>query len=148
MNKEESLEERAKKLDRSFLDKVGERVALNTRKLIHVGDSDVRCPLCFEPFEKRYDQHRKLFVYVCHTDKIGIRCDDPFVGKWEGALEGDKIPCPACNADMRFFCTSVGYFKAKCYKKGCGATLSTADPDKKMGTTIIPARHPEGERPS
>lgn len=138
-DKEKSIEQRAAELNRAALDRIAEKVAFDTRanRLHRVNDASVRCPLCREFFEKMYDGIRKIFVYVCHTDKVGIACADPFVGRWDEGLKGDKIECPACNADMRFFCTSTGYVKAKCPKPKCGATLGTASPDRKPGTTII-----------
>lgn len=140
-----TLEERARELDRSYLDKVADSIRLNTRgkNLSRLEDSKLRCPLCRNRFEKMVDLGRPLVpreVYVCHGCKIGISTLDPFVGKWE--VPGSKpIPCPRCDSPMRFFCTSTGYWRAECYgilgtgKKGkrrCGATLSAAQPDRKV----------------
>lgn len=152
-DKEESLEERARKLDRQALDKMGDNVSLATRgpNLIFAERSDVRCPLCQEYFDKRYDvarsnfAKRKIFVLVCHTDKVGILEMDPHVGQWEAALVGNKIACPACDTDMRFFCTSAPFVKAKCPKKDCGATITSVSPKKELGLTLIPTTAKDGE---
>lgn len=150
MKKNKSLEERARELDRGALDKIGDAVTLNTRNpnFQFAEDTNIRCPLCEEKFEKMIDRvrssmkKRKVYVLVCHRDKIACLENDPFVGKWESALKGEKIPCPGCNADMRFFCTALPYVKAKCPKKGCGATITSVSPNKELGLTIIPANVP------
>lgn len=109
-------------------------------KIHRFSDSNVRCPLCLGFFEKMYDGIRRIFIYACHKDQIAIACNDPFVGKWERATKGSSIPCPNCNADMRFFATSTGFMKANCYKKGCYASISKTEPDRPLGVVGIPAR--------
>lgn len=108
-------------------------------RLSSAGEKIPRCPLCHEFFEKMYDGIRKIFVYACHNDKVAIACGDPFVGRWDQALEnsGGKIECPACNAEMRYFATSTGFMKAKCPKKGCGATVGNAEPDRDKKQIVI-----------
>ena len=135
---QETVHGGAAELDRAHLDKISDSVVLDRSRLWRAEDSNIRCPLCLGKFEKMYDGARRIFIYACHTDKIAIACGDPFVGKWAGAMKDETMPCPACNADMRFFCTSTGFMKAKCPKKGCGATLGTAQPDRKPGVTTIP----------
>lgn len=92
-----------------------------------------RCPLCHGFFEKEYVPERRMLVWACHKDRIAINVHDPFVGRWDQALanqDGGKIECPACNADMRFFCTSTGFMKALCPKRSCGAAMTNSEPDR------------------
>lgn len=92
------------------------------------------CPLCLERMRRTTKMvGTELFsAFVCDTDRIGLKTTDPYVGHWEQAHEKTgKIPCPMCNADMRYFCTSTGYMKAKCPKKSCGATVHTEEPDRR-----------------
>lgn len=105
-------------------------------KIIRLTGRVPRCPLCHEMMEKSYVLERNIFVYKCDGDRIAIACDDPFVNRWDEALEnsGGKIECPMCNADMRYFATSTGFMKAVCPKKSCGATLSNAEPDRNKKT--------------
>ena len=71
-------------------------------------------------------------AFLCHFCKIAISCSDPFVGRWEEAYsKGEKITCPRCDYEMRFFCTATGYMQAKCPVKKCGAKMETAEPDRK-----------------
>lgn len=108
-------------------------------KILRLGEQPIRCPLCLKFMQKKYDGARHIFILACDNDRVAIAVDDPFVGKWEAALErekGGKIPCPVCGTDTRYFCTSTGYMKAKCPKKGCGASLATAEPDRPRATTI------------
>lgn len=68
-------------------------------------------------------------VFACDTDRIAIRVGDPFVGLWDKVLEKHgEIPCPNCNAAMRYFATSTGYMKTKCPK--CGTTVAGEEPDR------------------
>jgi hypothetical protein len=138
--KKKTLEERARELDRGLIDRIGDAMTFATRgKGLHrLDDSKVRCPLCHVHMEERWDQHRKMRVLVCHNDRVAIAKSDPFVGKWEEGLKGDKVPCPACDGPMRFFCTSTGYVKARCTAKGCGAEIASAQPDRPLGATVIP----------
>lgn len=70
-------------------------------------------------------------VFVCHFCKIGIACNDPMVGKWEEVYaKGEKILCPACDTEMRFFCTSTGFMLAKCPVKKCQAKMQLSQPDR------------------
>jgi hypothetical protein len=70
-------------------------------------------------------------VFICHHCKIGIACNDPFVGRWEEAYsKGEKIMCPACDHEMRFFCTSTGFMLAKCPVKKCQSTMKLSSPDR------------------
>jgi len=76
----------------------------------------------------QHDVASGRFAFGCHLDKIAISATDPLINRW--ATHGtEKIPCPMCNADMRVFFTSTGYMKAKCPKKGCGATIASANTD-------------------
>ena len=108
-------------------------------KRLNLGGAAPRCPLCVnnertrEHFmEKKYTEHYGgCFIFVCEVYKVAIRVDDPFVGKWEAAYaKAGKIACPNCDADMRYFCTSVGFMKAVCPKKSCGASLANAQKDR------------------
>lgn len=154
--KPKTQEERARELNRAFLDRVAESVRLNTRGKIlsRLEESRVRCPLCHGRFEKMVDFRSPLHpqeVLICHACKVGINVKDPFVGQWERGLGADgnakPIPCPRCESPMRFFCTSTGYWRAECWatisvgakgRRKCGATLSAAQPDRKPGVTVAP----------
>lgn len=111
---------------------------LGKGRIIRLNQKAPSCPLCrdnknaHEHFmEREYILLRNLFVYKCDTYMVAIACDDKMVGRWDAALEASgKIECPACNADMRFFSTSTGFVKGVCPKKGCGATMSNAEPDR------------------
>jgi hypothetical protein len=71
-------------------------------------------------------------AFLCHFCKIAVSCNDPFVGKWEEAYsKGEKIFCPNCEHEMRFFCTSTGYMQAKCPVKKCQAKWESAEPDRR-----------------
>lgn len=96
------------------------------------------CPLCLK-HRMRVDfrEDRGLFVYVCDLDKIVIRVDDPFCGRWEEAVhkqtDGQGIPCPVkevtgCDAKARYFCTTAGYMRSRCPK--CHAEFGTKEMDK------------------
>jgi hypothetical protein len=148
-DKDKPLEERAKQLDRAYLDKVADAVKLNTRgaSMHRLEESKVRCPLCRGRFEKMADLRKVLQpreVLVCHRCKIGCDVKDPWIGRWE--LPGARaIPCPRCEMPMRFFATSTGFWRAECWatlgtgKKGkrrCGTTLAQAQPDRKPGMYV------------
>lgn len=100
---------------------------------------EVECPLCHDnanarehKMELKYEPVRLFNVFLCSKYKVAIRQDDPFVGRWDEALEkAGKIDCPNCNAEMRYFATSTGFMKAVCPKKSCGATLHNGEPDRK-----------------
>ncbi len=110
-------------------------------RIFRGSDKSVRCPLCHGFFDKRYDEARRVFVLLCERDKIGIRCDDPFVGTWDQAYAaGEKIMCHACNSEMRYFATSKGFIKTKCPKPKCAATqtLSEVQADQDVPTETAP----------
>lgn len=99
----------------------------------NLGGVAPRCPLCGEWMTKKFDSARRIFIFACDTDAIAIRVDDPFVGRWEQALEnvGGKIECPnpACGGTaMRYFATSIGFMKAVCPK--CKCSLANTEPDR------------------
>lgn len=78
-------------------------------------------------------------VFLCHFCRIGIACNDPFVGHWEEAYaKGEKIFCPACDHEMRFFCTSTGYMLAQCPVKTCRAKMELSSPDRKKDMANAP----------
>lgn len=106
---------------------------------LNLGGPAPRCPLCHEWMEKKFVPERGVFVFKCDTEKIAIRVDDPFVGKWEQALHTanpDGIICirPGCGTKVRYFATSVGFMMTKCPKKGCGTTLKGSEPDRLTDT--------------
>lgn len=73
-----------------------------------------------------------IFVWACHKDRIAIRMDDPFVGRWDQAAHNSGgVPCPNPNCGgkkMRYFATSTGFVKAVCPK--CKAAMTAAEPDR------------------
>ena len=73
-----------------------------------------------------------FLVFVCDKDRIAIRVDDPFVGKWEQAAHNSGgVPCPNPSCDgrkMRYFATQTGFMKAVCPK--CKVAISNAEPDR------------------
>lgn len=70
-------------------------------------------------------------AFFCHFCKIAIACNDPFVGRWEEAYaKGEKIMCPACDHEMRFFATSTGYMLAQCPVKKCRSRMELSAPDR------------------
>lgn len=105
--------------------------------LVNLGGKVPTCPLCLNKMVRAYEASRHIYVYACHIDKVAIHVNDPFVNNWDQAYEnamksrGVKIECPVCNAEMRYFATSTGFMKAKCPKKGCGATVHTSEPDRR-----------------
>lgn len=105
----------------------------------NLGGKIPRCPLCHNWMEKKFVLQRQVFVFKCNPDRIAICVDDPFVNRWEEALEKSSskgIPCPrpGCGTKMRYFATRVGFMKAKCPKPKCGATLTTSEPDRLIDT--------------
>ncbi len=71
-------------------------------------------------------------VFLCHHCKIGIACNDPMVGNWEAVYaQGEKILCPACDHEMRYFCTSTGFMLAQCPVKKCRSRMQLSAPDRK-----------------
>lgn len=108
---------------------------LKTFAKLNLGGKAPRCPLCHSWMEKKWEPNRGFFIFACDTPgscKIAIRVDDPFVGKWDAALEKVEggVPCPneQCQRPMRFFCTSADFMKGYCPK--CKATISNAAPDR------------------
>lgn len=100
-------------------------------QIIRLNSKTPTCPLCHKAMEREYVIQRNMFVWKCDKDRVAIAVDDPMVGKWDRAHEqAGKVECPACNASMRFFSTSIGFMKAVCPKKKCGASLSNAEPDR------------------
>ena len=104
---------------------------------LHLGVKTPRCPLCHETMVRELRVKRDCYVFACHGArcKVSIRVDDPFVGRWEDALNGEKIPCPnprcprAPDGEMRYFATRTGYMRAVCPE--CKATLTNGNPDRK-----------------
>jgi len=78
----------------------------------------VRCPICGKKMKDAYDARRGIGIWFCHCSKIAIAKTDPCVNKWY-STKREKVPCPNCNADMRVFFTSTGFFLAKCPKPKC-----------------------------
>lgn len=71
-------------------------------------------------------------VFLCHFCKIGIACNDPMVGRWEEVYaKGEKLMCPACEHEMRYFCTSTGFMLAQCPVKKCRSRMQLSQPDRK-----------------
>lgn len=92
------------------------------------GVLSVECPLCLKPMIHEYAPAWKVYVLICHTDKVTIAAEDPMVGKWDKFQhEGGEVECPACNAYMRVFATSDGYVKCKCPKPKCGASVASGE---------------------
>ena len=87
-----------------------------------------QCPLCLQRMQRVYIPSRGFHAFVCHRDQIAIRVSDPLVGKWH--LKKEKIACPNCQDDMRYFFTSTGYKKAVCVRKGCQMALVEHEPDE------------------
>lgn len=116
-------------------------------KIIRLNDSAVRCPLCHEFFVKKYDPTRNIFILACDTPltcKIAIALSDPMIGKWDMAhAAAGKVPCVICDdTNTRYFCTSTGFVKMVCIKKGCGATMSNALPDRDKKTIVATPEKP------
>lgn len=118
------------------------------------------CPLCYKNanatehrMEKHYVLSRGVIVFKCDHYRVAIRVDDPFVGKWDYVLsrmepeDRPKCPRPTCQAEMRYFATSVGYMKAVCPVKGCGATVAAGEAERKPLEVSLPeaAAKAEGE---
>lgn len=110
-----------------------------TRNL-NLGGKAPRCPLCEGWMEKKFEPARGFFIFACDVDKIACRVDDPFVGRWDQALEssekatGGRLECPnpGCSGRVRYFATSTGFARIKCAK--CGATATMSEPDRKTDT--------------
>lgn len=108
-------------------------------KVLRLNKTAPFCPLCEKRMVEKYEELRHIFIYACDTDLIAIAVDDPFVGKWDAAAEkAGIVECPACNANMKFFCTSTGFMKSKCPKKKCGCTMSTAEPERNKEARVVP----------
>lgn len=105
---------------------------------IRLNDKPVQCPLCRGWFERLWNPVRQALYLICHFDKIGIAAGDPFVGRWDEAYaQGEKIMCPACDHEMRYFATSTGYMQAKCPKKKCQTKIENAAPDRQAGDAVL-----------
>lgn len=117
------------------------------------------CPLCIKnanatehKMERHYVEARRVMVFKCDRYKVAVRVDDPMVGKWEfmlariAAEDRPKCPVPSCQAEMRYFATSVGYMKAACPAKGCGATMASGEVREKPveGSLVEKAESGEG----
>ena len=102
----------------------------------HLEIGEPRCPLCLEMMKREWvGEPRSVWVFACRRDLVAVQVTDPFVGRWEDALQkthpdGMKCVNPACDGKMGVFCTSVGFMRAKCRKKGCGAELTGTEPDR------------------
>ncbi len=116
-------------------------------KSLLMGGKVPRCPLCLEFMVRKYEPTRGFFIFACDNEKIAIRVDDPFVNRWDQALAtmppDEKPQCPWCNADMRFFATSVGFMAAKCPKKGCGGMVKSGEVPKEEGEKLPEIATPE-----
>lgn len=110
------------------------------KQRFNLGGKAPRCPLCLNFMEKMWHPIRQLFIFKCDTPGscgVALRVDDPFVGRWDRALEkaGGIVPCPnpRCpkfpDGPMRFFATMVGFVKGYC--PACHATISNKEPDRK-----------------
>lgn len=106
------------------------------------------CPLCHAAMVRKFDPTRGFYIFACDTPKtcsIAIRVSDPFVGRWELALdkssEGKGIPCPrpACEKPMRYFATQSGFMKAVCV---CGASITNAMKDRTKDTPMTTPENP------
>lgn len=86
-----------------------------------------RCPLCYGEMKVKVEPVRKITILHCEKDDVAINVMDPLVGKWE---RHERVDCLNCGAPMRVFFTSTGFFRAKCVKKGCGATVTGSNPDR------------------
>lgn len=70
-------------------------------------------------------------VFLCHHCRIGCAANDPFAGRWEQAYAiVGKEPCPACDTEMRFFCTATGTAILDCPAKKCRARIKRSLPDR------------------
>lgn len=107
-------------------------------QIFRLNDSPIRCPLCHDFFVKKYDDARRVFILACDNEKIAIRCDDPFVNRWEEAksrVDPHDLDCPNCNATMRFFATSTGYMRMICPKKSCKMGMEVKEIDRETPIT-------------
>lgn len=111
---------------------------------LRLDQKPVRCPLCHQWMRREYIAENNIIVFACDLDRIAIAANDPLLGKWEAAYEKvpDKIICPvpSCETEMRYFATSTGYWKAKCPKPKCGATM--ANPIVNDGKNGPPQKKP------
>ncbi len=116
------------------------------------------CPLCLKNenskehrMERHYVVERGVIVFKCEYYKVMIRVDDPFVGKWDFVLsrmapeDKPRCPVPKCQAEMRYFATSIGYMKAACPVKGCGACMASGEVRKKPVEASLPELAESGE---
>lgn len=126
------------KLDKKTLDGLGQR--------LNLGGKAPRCPLCHEFMVKKWEPNRGFFIFACDTPgSCGIACrvDDPFINKWEQALEkagGVLCPRPTCERPMRYFATQAGFVKTFCPK--CKATVDNSEPDRDKESTAYTPENP------
>lgn len=93
------------------------------------------CPTCNQRRTYHTTDGKAFMCYFC---KIAIMANDPMVGQWERVYaQGEKIFCPNCDHEMRFFCTSTGYVQMKCPMRKCQAKMETTLPDRKEGETAL-----------
>jgi hypothetical protein len=87
-----------------------------------------QCPFCrMKMLEDVVRKNgKKIWIWVCHRDKIAVAQTDPCVGKWDDPKR-EIVPCPNCNANMLTFFTSTGYFLAKCPKTKCRCSVTMTD---------------------
>lgn len=105
---------------------------------------NVRCPLCFAVMARNWIPSRKAEALLCHFCKITIMANDPFVNRWEEVYnKGEKMGCPACGHEMRFFCTATGYMQMKCPVKKCQTKCENSMPDRKEGETALVDKYGE-----
>ena len=122
-------------------------------KLSQAAEKTPRCGLCEEFMVKSFDIERRVFIFSCLLDAWSIRTDDPFLVKLskdggnamqraEAVLrvsDPELFDCPHCRATMKFVCTSTGYMKFKCIKKGrrgCGLQAEMKEPDRLKPTEM------------
>ena len=102
------------------------------------GDKPVQCPLCRGWFTARWHPQRKIYILFCDFDKIAVAANDPFVGRWdEEYAKGEKIFCPACDHEMRYFCSSTGAMVAVCPKKKCRTRVENLQPDRRKEAKLL-----------
>lgn len=113
-------------------------------KNFRIGDKALTCPLCHRPFRHEFDLKIGGFIWSCAWDRIAIRVEDSFCGRWEElrhriTAEAGKLPCPTgtgCDGEIRCFATRRGFMKTLCIK--CGASLTCGEPERKDGDWTTP----------
>lgn len=85
------------------------------------------------------------YVFSCHHCKIACAANDPFAGRWEQVYASvGKENCPACDTEMRFFCTATGVAILDCPAKKCRARIKRWLPDR-MNQDNVPLVDVEGK---